>query len=329
MRLATWGVTLTVLSCSSMPQRAEVCGPGTHDEAGVCVANGTGTGSDAGARDAGTTVQCGPGTQQQGGLCVSTVNAYQVRLPVTEVPADGFSVSPVLSIGQLGDGRPATDAVVLKVVPATAGTVGPASFQLDPLGSTSWFNPCNSTAPTCTGSFQLELALASAPNVTIASSGTLTLVPPTGVGSPAPCLVSGNVVFFNGDPGDYIFNSMTTITQGTWSSNASPSDVTVHVTPMSSSQGLWWDLEFSTTHLSQPLAVGVYRMAERAPFASPGHPGIDLGGDGRGCNTITGAFQVHSLRWADDAGLSDFLATFEQHCEGGPAALRGCVHFAQ
>lgn len=321
---------LTVLSCSSMPDvTSEVCGVGTHDQQGVCVV------SPPASVDGGvvTTVACGPGTQLQNGLCVSNVEAYQVRVPVTDVPADGFSLLPVFTIGQLGDGRPATDAVLLKVVPATAGTVSPAAFQLEALGSTSYFTPCNSNAPGCTGSFQIELVLASAPTVIIASSGTLTLVAPTGVGSKAPCVANGNVVFFDGDPGDFVFPHMASITQGAWSVQAAANDITVSVTPMVSTQGAWWDLQFSTKFLSQPLGVDVYRTAERASFASPGHPGIDIGGDGRGCNTITGAFQVHSLTWASapDGGttLTDFLASFEQHCEGGTPALRGCVHFAQ
>jgi hypothetical protein len=29
------------------------------------------------------------------------------------------------------------------------------------------------------------------------------------------------------------------------------------------------------------------------------------------------------------SSLQSFTATFEQHCEGGSAALRGCVHWEQ
>jgi hypothetical protein len=69
-------------------------------------------------------------------------------------------------------------------------------------------------------------------------------------------------------------------------------------------------------------------MAERSAFASPGHPGIDISGDGRGCNTITGRFEIRELTWSGGV-LNAFTATFEQHCEGGSATLRGCVHYAR
>ncbi len=40
------------------------------------------------------------------------------------------------------------------------------------------------------------------------------------------------------------------------------------------------------------LAVGVYNGAERYPFQAPGHPGFDVSGDGRGCQKVTGRFQI-------------------------------------
>jgi hypothetical protein len=74
------------------------------------------------------------------------------------------------------------------------------------------------------------------------------------------------------------------------------------------------------------MRAQVYTDAERASFASPGHPGIDIGGDGRGCNTITGTFQVEDIQLINTK-LASFTATFEQHCEGGTPVLHGCVHY--
>jgi hypothetical protein len=45
----------------------------------------------------------------------------------------------------------------------------------------------------------------------------------------------------------------------------------------------------------QPLVPGVYEHAERAAFRSAGHPGLDINGDGRGCNDVGGAFAVRDL----------------------------------
>jgi hypothetical protein len=289
------------------------CGPGTHDSGGTCVPND----------------QCGPGTHDDGnGKCVPNSGAvYEVRVGVQKIDADGYSKIPVFVIGTNADGTPATDKVVLVPSVSYAATLEPAVVKLTPTGATTYLTPCNSAAiPTCLGDFVINLALASAPGTVVAKSPTLTLVAPSGVGSTAACLGGGNVIFYDGN--DWVYNGTETISQGAWSISGSTSDITVHVTPSSSSQGYWWDLEFSSRELNQPLMAQVYNNAERAPFASPGHPGIDIGGDGRGCNTITGRFQIEDLTMSGST-IQSFTATFEQHCEGGQAVLRGCVHFEQ
>jgi len=328
--------TGTVLQGSQcVPASAAItCGAGTVQQGDQCVPSGTPITCGANTTQQGnqcvapTPVTCGTGTTLSGNACVAVggTGHYEVRVPVTQVPADGYSKIPVFSIGTLASGVPSNEAVVLLVNPSYVGTVSPATFTLGQLGTDSFFTPCSSASSACTGTFEIQLALASAPTTVVASSGSLTLVPPTGVGSPAPCMGSPRVIFFDGDPSDFIHPGTDTITQGTWSGSGSADYLTINATPSNSTQGSWWYLTFSTRQLGQPLAVNVYTMAERAAFASPGHPGIDVSGSGRGCNTITGKFQVHSISWSGST-LTDFLATFEQHCEGGTAALRGCVHY--
>jgi DNA-binding beta-propeller fold protein YncE len=77
----------------------------------------------------------------------------------------------------------------------------------------------------------------------------------------------------------------------------------------------------------QPLAVGSYVRAFRAPFRPAGSPGIDIYGDGRGCNTILGKFDVDELTFWSNGDLRAFQATFEQHCENRQPALFGRVRF--
>jgi hypothetical protein len=92
-------------------------------------------------------------------------------------------------------------------------------------------------------------------------------------------------------------------------------------------------LTFGTNQLGIPLAPGGYADAERAPFASPGHPGLDVGFQNRGCNTLTGSFVITEALFSDAATAATgspvdrFAATFEQHCEGGPAALFGTFSY--
>jgi hypothetical protein len=146
------------------------------------------------------------------------------------------------------------------------------------------------------------------------------------IGSTTPCSGGGDVIYFDGDPNNYIFKGMQTVTMGKWSATSSATQVHVHVDPTDTKQGLWWDLYFDSSKLDHPLVPQVYTNAMRWPFQTAGHPGLDVSGDGRGCNTVTGSFQIEDIV-TTDSGLASFTATFEHHCEGGASAVRGCVHF--
>lgn len=84
--------------------------------------------------------------------------------------------------------------------------------------------------------------------------------------------------------------------------------------------GDWWYLDFAAP-AGQTLAVGTYGSATR--FATPATAGLDVGGNGRGCNQITGSFTVNEITVGPFGSLERFAADFEQHCEGAEPALRG------
>ena len=136
------------------------------------------------------------------------------------------------------------------------------------------------------------------------------------------------MLVLNGDNGDYIHPGYAKITVAQWQSNPSTlrDTVSFSIEPSGQQLGSWWNVELSTARLSVPLAVGTYLGAERAPFATFMKPGLNISGDGRGCNTLSGKFSIHEISWDGDI-LMHVLASFEQHCEQGPAALRGCVKF--
>jgi hypothetical protein len=97
-----------------------------------------------------------------------------------------------------------------------------------------------------------------------------------------------------------------------------------------------WQAYFSTRAEAAPLAVGTYRAAELYPRESSGHPGLSVLGSGGGCSTVTGqfnVFEISSTTADSDAGtlarVHSFMATFEQHCGGGPASNVGCVRVSQ
>ncbi|HEX2827759.1 MAG TPA: FG-GAP-like repeat-containing protein [Burkholderiales bacterium] len=80
----------------------------------------------------------------------------------------------------------------------------------------------------------------------------------------------------------------------------------------------WWSFEVSTFQLGVNLLPGVYKDAQRAAFVQPGHPGLDLSGDGRGSNQVFGTFVVNFIQ-VDYSGSSprllSFSADYEHHSE--------------
>jgi hypothetical protein len=89
----------------------------------------------------------------------------------------------------------------------------------------------------------------------------------------------------------------------------------------------WWYLDFAGGN-NEPLHMGLYKGATRFPFNSTG-PGLDVSGNGRGCNTLTGEFNVLQVEYGPTGIPTTFWATFEQHCEGGVPALRGELCFGK
>jgi hypothetical protein len=86
------------------------------------------------------------------------------------------------------------------------------------------------------------------------------------------------------------------------------------------------ELDFSTRGLGVPMAAGMtYTNAERAAFATSGHPGLDVSYDHRGCNTLTGKFTVNQLSFNAGA-LDTFSASFSQSCDRG-ALMNGTFYY--
>jgi len=70
-----------------------------------------------------------------------------------------------------------------------------------------------------------------------------------------------------------------------------------------------------------------YEGIQRFAFHSPGKPGMDVSGDGRGCNTDAGRFLLTDIAIAPDGTIERLAIDFEQHCEGATPALYGSVRF--
>ena len=135
-------------------------------------------------------------------------------------------------------------------------------------------------------------------------------------------------VYLTGQPGDFVVGDQTLTFLP---SNASIS-VTgtrksgVHVFLDTPGFSHFWFLDFVTPQ-SLDFAAGDWGGAARAPFNSPTKPGLDVSGDGRGSNTLTGQFDVLQAEFGPDGNISRFDVIFEQHSEGGGSAAFGRVRF--
>lgn len=128
---------------------------------------------------------------------------------------------------------------------------------------------------------------------------------------------------YTSDAGDYIGQGVAQTHQGATST----------FSLRSYGDGVQYDVsgkrEYWTAQLTPPdgeqFEAGHTYQAERSHGASVA--GLDVFGDGRGCNTVTGEITVTRLARGDDGAIKAFAATFVQHCEGGGPALRGTIHY--
>lgn len=129
----------------------------------------------------------------------------------------------------------------------------------------------------------------------------------------------------NSQPGDFIGQGLSqtfTSSDGTFTAQTTYKDgVAVYF----QGGGHFWSLFFGPPN-TQSLSKGVYEGAQRFAFRAAPKPGLDVDGDGRGCNTLTGRFLLSEIEIVD--GVVQKLAVdFEQHCEGSASALFGSVRF--
>lgn len=100
----------------------------------------------------------------------------------------------------------------------------------------------------------------------------------------------------------------------------------INVNFNSNSPSTSWSLSFESPD-TQELTNKDYEGAQRFGFHPPTLPGMDIHGNGRGCSRITGRFFVSHLTLTVDGRVERLGIDFEQHCEGGPAALFGSIRF--
>jgi hypothetical protein len=138
---------------------------------------------------------------------------------------------------------------------------------------------------------------------------------------------------FTSDTGDYIGQGLTkqfgpphdtlTLTpefEGNTAA-ATTSGFTVHV---SAADAEYWDISVAPPH-GEKLHAGTYSFATRAPFQGGDSAGLDVTGDGRGCNVSSDSFTVNQMVTNSAGVISAVDVSFAQHCEGEGPALTGRV----
>jgi HYR domain len=163
----------------------------------------------------------------------------------------------------------------------------------------------------------VAILLGSAPSAEAAVT-----LPPGSIAVPS----SGTFLYMNSEPGDYIgqgveqlYTSDDSTIQGSFSQDGGGFFASV----IQGNYDHWWYVDIAAPP-GEPLVEGSYTGALRYPF-NDGAPGLSVSGDGRGCNTLTGQFDVNEISRASTGELLVFDATFEQHCEGADPALFGRI----
>jgi hypothetical protein len=156
-----------------------------------------------------------------------------------------------------------------------------------------------------------------------------TIAPTT---TPTPTTPTDYVLTMTSAPGDFIGQGRsTTMTKPAWrllpNVSSGPDSVSVSFDSVDTTNFARWTVELAAPQ-GQSLHPGAYLNATRAAFRAAASPGIDVFGDGRGCNNAYGSFSVTKVTMDPQGRVQSFEATFEQHCEQPTApALRGYVRF--
>jgi hypothetical protein len=144
------------------------------------------------------------------------------------------------------------------------------------------------------------------------------------VGS-ASTFAGQNVLYYSSQAGDYIGQGQdVTFTGADGSFSVSAGSSTLRAGFIAPGWTHWWFLILGTAN-GAALQAGAYEGAQR--FPSGGHPQLEFYGDGRGCNTITGRFDVLEIVRDASGAVTQLAVNWEQHCEGGVPALLGQIRY--
>lgn len=158
-------------------------------------------------------------------------------------------------------------------------------------------------------------------------TGVISIVAGLGAFDAAKAAVPVATLFsYTSEPGDYI---------GAGGSNTfTPENATISLSGKASFATIsvnagqeWWRIELAAP-VGEKLQPGIYYNGERASFKTGRAPGLDISGDGRGCNEIWGNFSINQIATNSLGDVTMLDVSFTQRCEESTApAMKGVVKF--
>jgi hypothetical protein len=133
---------------------------------------------------------------------------------------------------------------------------------------------------------------------------------------------AANLFAYKSEPGDYVGGGQSNSydeTQAQFNLHTTQSGINFFLNNKKS----FWSAELSAS-TSEKLEARTYRDATRFPTGV--NAGIDVGGEGRGCNSISGEFKVLNVVYDNDT-VTSLALDFVQHCENAKDALYGAIRY--
>jgi len=150
--------------------------------------------------------------------------------------------------------------------------------------------------------------------------------PPTGLWRPRDGATPAgtNFVYLQSESGDYVGQGQTYL----YTSATATLDLVADSRHVFVGVGYTdnWSGDFLAMSSIPRFEPGYYSGLGRYPFVNPTKGGLDWFGQGRGCSAISGWFVIDHVTYAADT-LEAIDVRFEQHCEAGPKALHGAIHW--
>jgi parallel beta-helix repeat protein len=127
-----------------------------------------------------------------------------------------------------------------------------------------------------------------------------------------------NLLLFISQPGDYIGQGQTHVTTNTADFSFSGTGGSIGAEA--------FGYGFTFTPGTGTFGVATYANATRWPF-NGGNPGIDISGNGRGCNNECGTFQILEFHTNDNGQVDRLWLTYSNSCECFNAPMTGELRF--